>query len=337
VTQLLLGLAAAAASALLTAGVRRLAITRALLDIPNQRSLHETPTPRAGGLAIALVVLTALLWLGVQGDLARPAAIGLIGAAVIVAGTGWVDDLRTLPAAIRVVAQVVAAVWFLGWIGGVQEIRLATGPVSLGVAGQILALVTIVWSINLYNFMDGIDGLAGGQAVVVGVIGAVQLRGPMPGLSAVCAAIAGASLGFLLWNWAPARIFMGDVGSGLLGFLFAAIAILSATGSAEGGPSFLTWVTLGGVFVFDATVTLLRRMKRGERWYQAHRSHAYQRLVQAGWSHRRVTMAALAMTLVLGGLGAIGIQRPDLRWVAAGAGLALLLGSYLWVERRRPM
>ena len=156
----------------------------------------------------------------------------------------------------------------------------------------------------------------------------------MPGLSLLSAALGGASLGFLLWNWAPARIFMGDVGSGLLGFLFAALALLSERG---GGPPLMSWLLFGGVFIFDATVTLVRRMAMGERWYAAHRSHAYQRAVQSGWSHAQVSCGVMALSVVLGLLGAAVARRAELVLPCVGTALTLLTVCYLWIEKRLPM
>lgn len=327
-------LVAAALSALLTGWVRRHALQRDLLDHPNERSSHTAPTPRGGGLALAIVTLAGTLVLAAAGALAWPAAIGLVGGGALVAGIGWLDDLSPRHAALRAGVHAMAAAWLLYWIGGVGMLRLGAGPVPLGTFGNLLALGAIVWSINLYNFMDGIDGLAGGQAVLAAGTGAALLAAGAPGLASLSAVVAGAGLGFLWWNWAPARIFMGDVGSGLLGFLFAALAILSDQG---GGPGILTWAMLGGVFVADATLTLLRRMLRRERWYAAHRSHAYQRAVVSGWSHARVTGAALA----LGGLGVLlawaGHAWPGWFWPALVGDAVLLVGVYLLVERRAPM
>lgn len=332
--ELALFLGASVASSLLTAVVRHLAIRHALLDVPNARSSHTTPTPRGGGLAIAAITLTAVAAAWWVGWIDRDAAVGLLGGGLVIAATGWTDDLRSLPNGVRAVTQAGAAAWFLWWAGGMETLIVGEQTIRLGFAGNALALVAIVWSTNLYNFMDGIDGLAGGQAVVAGAVAAALLASPLPGLARLSATIAGASFGFLAWNWAPARIFMGDVGSGLLGFLFAALALLSERG---GGPPVLVWALLGGVFLFDATVTLLRRAARGERWYAAHRNHAYQRLVQSGWSHAQAAGVALLMTIVLCGLGTLTVRRPDLLAPAGGLGLLVLTSAYLWIERRRPM
>jgi len=327
------GVVAAVLSLFLTGVVRRATVAQAVLDVPNERSLHTTPTPRGGGLAVALVVIGLVGWLGIRAVLPGQVVLGVAGGAILIALVGWVDDVRSLPNRVRAGVQVVAAVWFLYWIGGVNSLHLGQTLVPLGFAGNILALLGLVWSTNLYNFMDGIDGLAGGQAVVAGAVGAALL-GDAGGLAAASALVAGASLGFLYWNWAPARIFMGDVGSGLLGFLFAALALLS---DRSGGPGVVVWLMLGGVFIVDSTLTLLRRMLAGERWYSAHRSHAYQRAVQAGWSHAVVTCGALGLTCVGAGLAWVAVSRPVWTWLALAMQLLLLVGCYVLIERRSPM
>jgi Fuc2NAc and GlcNAc transferase len=334
VNLLFVGAAAAVAAALMTAGARRLAIKRAILDVPSERSLHGSPTPTAGGVSVAVVVALALAWLGWSRLLDATVVAGLAGGAVVVATIGWIDDLKSLPSTARAVAQTMAAAWFLWWTGGVDALRLGQRTIELGAAGSVLALLGMTWSINLYNFMDGIDGIAGGQAVVAAAFGATFFAGVAPGLSLLSAAIAGSSLGFLAWNWSPARIFMGDVGSGLLGFLFAALALLSERG---GGAPLLSWVLLGGVFIFDATVTLVRRMAKGERWYAAHKRHAYQRAVRSGWSHARVSSGVIALSAVLGLLGVTVARHPDLLLPCVGGALALLTTCYLWIEKRLPM
>jgi Fuc2NAc and GlcNAc transferase len=328
-------LLAVVSGSLLTGWVRRFVLHRSVLDIPNERSSHTTPTPRGGGLAIALVTLAAVLWSGATGGITPQVAIGLFGGGLLVAAAGWVDDLRPLRASVRALMQTIAAAWFLLWAGGMPLLRFSGDPVSLGPAGGILALVGIVWSVNLYNFMDGIDGLAGGQAVIAGGTGAaLLLASGSPGLALVAAALAGSSLGFLRWNWAPARIFMGDVGSGVIGFFFGALAVLSERG---GGPPLAVWLLLGGVFLFDATVTLLRRMLRGARWYAAHRSHAYQRAILLGWSHARVCLGAMLLAAVCSGLAIVVSFHPGFFPVALGVALGLLGLVYIGIERSRPM
>jgi Fuc2NAc and GlcNAc transferase len=207
--------------------------------------------------------------------------------------------------------------------------------IPLGPAGALLSVLGIVWAINLYNFMDGIDGIAAAEAIVASLAGAGLLLWQGQGdLASISLIVAGASAGFLVWNWEPARIFMGDVGSGFLGFVFGTLALAS---ERRGAMPALVWILLLGLFFGDATVTLLRRMLRGERWFEAHSNHAYQRLVRAGLRHRTVTGLIAGLTLVLAGLGVITIRWPLLLPAALLTGSGLV-GTYLWlVERRMPM
>jgi Fuc2NAc and GlcNAc transferase len=333
-----LPLAVAAAAALawaLTWAVRHYALARDVLDHPNERSSHVVPTPRGGGVAIVLVTLAFEAGLGVAGWLSPGEALALAGGGVAVAAVGWWDDHGGVRASARAAVHFAAAAWALWWLGGLPELWVGTGRVTLGVAGAVLSAFGIVWSTNLYNFMDGIDGIAGGEAVTAALAGGVLLLAVGErGLGAVALVLMAASAGFLAWNWAPARIFMGDVGSYFLGFTFAVLAVASER--AEAVP-LLAWMILLGVFVFDATATLLRRLRRRERFFEAHRSHAYQRAARARGHHARVSGTVVALNLVLAALAAVGTLRP--RWLlpAVGVGLLILAAAYVAVERRWPM
>ncbi len=320
---LLAPVSAAVVSAILTGMVRAYALRSALLDVPNERSLHRTPTPRGGGAAIVVVTLAALATLAASGTIPARVAWALGPGGALVAAVGWLDDRRNVSAPVRAVVHALAAAWAVAWTWGEPS------------PGVILGALGIVWAVNLYNFMDGIDGLAAAEAVSVGAMaGALLLAAGDGALAAVSLLVAAASLGFLGWNWAPARIFMGDVGSGFLGYAFGTLALLS---HRSGTLSLALWLLLMGVFLFDATITLLRRMARGERWYQAHRSHAYQRLVQAGRSHARVTTLAVSVNLGLGALAWLAQQGRLSMSAAALAGTVALTVLYLAIERRRPM
>jgi Fuc2NAc and GlcNAc transferase len=325
----------AAGCAASTKLMQRYALSRSLLDIPNERSSHSVATPRGGGLAIAGFVVIGLVVGAAAGWIGGRLALALGGGAVLVSVIGFIDDHRNTPAALRLTVHAAAAVWALWLLGGLPWLTVGSVDVHLGAAGSVLALVGIIWSINLYNFMDGIDGLAAGEGTSVGLIAALLLiAAQAPGLALVAALIAAACGGFLAWNWAPAKIFMGDVGSGLLGYLFAVLAI-----SAEnmGSLPLMTFVILLGGFVFDATVTLARRIIHGEAWYEAHRRHAYQRAVQSGWSHGRVTTAFVIVNVALGALAAIAWAWPWTFGPVAAAAVFLLCVPYLLIERRRPM
>lgn len=285
------------AAVLLTGSARAYALRRALLDIPNERSSHTVATPRGGGLAIAITLAIGVMVLGLFEVLSINVAWALLGGGTLVAGVGWLDDHRHVAPRWRVLVHLLAAVWALYWLGGLSELMVGEVSWNLGWLGSLLAVLGIVWLINLYNFMDGIDGLAGVEAVTTGVGGALLLWWlGAPGLAMAALLVAVASGGFLVWNWPPAKIFMGDVGSGLLGYCFAVLAL---AGEKSGALPATVWLLLLGVFVMDATFTLIHRVIRGERWYTGHRSHAYQRLVQMGYPHRQVSLIVAGLNVLL--------------------------------------
>jgi Fuc2NAc and GlcNAc transferase len=318
----------------LTRAVRGYAAAR-LVDVPNERSSHARATPRGGGIAIVAAFLGGLAVLALAGVVPARLAIGIGPGAALVAAIGWLDDHGHVAARWRSLVQLVAAFWAMGWIGALPTLQVGGATLTLGVAGWAVGALGVVWVTNLYNFMDGIDGIAAGEAVSAGAAGAALLcLLGFPRLAALPALAAAASLGFLLWNWHPARIFMGDVGSGTLGYLFAVIALASETARAL---PLLAWMILLGVFVFDATVTLARRLLRHERVYEAHRSHAYQRATQAGLTHARVSAAVLAINAALAALALAAALAPRLLLPAFAAAILLLVLVYAAVERRRPM
>jgi Fuc2NAc and GlcNAc transferase len=284
-------------TAALTGVVRRYALRRSLLDIPNERSLHDRPTPRGGGLAIAMVLLATSVGLGWRGILSAPLVTALAGGGALIATVGWIDDQRPMPALWRACVHLVAAVWALYWLGGFPKLALGRTTLPLEWMGAVLAGLGTAWLTNLYNFMDGTDGLAASQGVCAGVMGAILLTlNGEPGIATMSLILAASCAGFLSWNWPPAKIFMGDVGSCLIGYSFAVLALVS---ESTGAVPVLTWFVLLAIFVCDATFTLLMRLLAGERWYAAHRSHAYQRLVQMGLSHGRLALAMLALNLFI--------------------------------------
>jgi len=258
-----------------------------VLDAPNERSLHEHPTPRTGGLAI--MVSLAFGWWMFAWRLGWPAEMSWIAVAtLIVAVVSFADDARELPPGLRLAVHAMAAVILM--IGGLV--------LPWGWAGAICTWLAIVWMLNLYNFMDGMDGFAGGMAVAG--FGFLGLAGWLAGNEAYawyCWAVAAAAAGFLLLNFPPARMFMGDAGSATLGLLAAAFSLWGVR--AELFPLWLPLLVFSP-FVVDATVTLLRRVSRGDKVWQAHRTHYYQRLVQAGWSHRKTVLAEYGLMLAAG-------------------------------------
>lgn len=270
------------------AALRGSRAARHLADQPNERSLHAAPRPRVGGVGMALAVAPFALAFA-QGPLAVA-----FGAAAALALVSLADDVRSLPVEVRLPAHATAAIVFV--------LATAQPPAiewPLGWLGAALAAVGLVWAANLFNFMDGSDGLAGGMAAIgFGVLAAGAAQGGFADLALLCAALSSAAAGFLAWNFPPARVFMGDAGSIPLGFLAGALGAYGALAGAW--PAWFPLLVFSP-FVVDATLTLARRLAKRERIWIAHRSHAYQRLVLSGWSHRRLALAAY---LLMGAAGA---------------------------------
>ncbi len=290
---LALAVAAAAACALLTGVVRHFALRRGLLDVPNARSSHLSATPRGGGLAIVLTASVAFVALAVSGEMRAQLLWALVGGGGGVAAVGFADDRRPVPAGVRLAVHLLAAVWAVYWLGGLTELTVGRHVLRLGWGGDALAILVIMWALNLFNFMDGIDGIAASEAVFVtsAALPSLAWLDVAGGVSAASLLVAAATLGFLPWNWPPARIFLGDVGSGYLGYLIATLTLASVRERPE---SAWIWLILGGLFFVDATITVVRRFVSGERVYEAHRTHAYQRLARR-FGHRPVTVALLVI------------------------------------------
>lgn len=272
----------------MTGFLRRYALTRSLMDIPNERSAHSIPTPRGGGVAIVAAFLLALPVLAFAGLLSPHSLFAFWGAGALIAVIGFADDHGHIAARWRLLGHFVAAVWVLIWLGGVAPVELMGGIVRLGWAGLIIGAFFLVWMLNLYNFMDGIDGLASVQAVTV-CLGMCLIYWMLGVVDLIWAPLmlAGAVSGFLYWNFPPARIFMGDAGSGFLGLTLGSMVLQAAWDN----PALLwSWLVLLAAFIVDATFTLARRLIRGDKVYQAHSSHAYQHAARC-WGHKRVTLS----------------------------------------------
>ncbi len=317
------------------AAIRRWAEWRQLIDVPNERSSHSRPTPRGGGLAIVLVVLAGWSlydWLSYDIWPILPYVVG----AALIAYISWLDDLRDVPTVVRLTihgsAAALAILSFGYWhITSIPQLI----QLHIGWMGLPLTFLWIVGLTNAYNFMDGIDGIAGSQAVVVGFSWAVLgwLAG-QPHVSAMGMLLTGASLGFLIHNWPPARIFMGDVGSAFLGYTFAVLPLMSA--HAPKADSRLAYVgaLLLWPFIFDSAYTFLRRAWHGENVFAAHRSHLYQRLVITGHSHLFVSRLYTALALVGAILAAVWLKGMPGSYFAIAAVLSTLaVGLWLFVVR----
>ncbi|MDB4888763.1 MAG: glycosyl transferase, group 4 family protein [Gemmatimonadetes bacterium] len=335
VAALTLAIGCAAASVALTGIVRRYALTNNVLDHPNERSSHVAPTPRGGGLAIMATIITALLVGSGMGVVSKHDALTLGLGIVALAVIGWIDDQRGLPARARFGVHAGVAIWTLWMYGGIPFLRIGSTSLPLGIAGYVLGTIGIVWSINLFNFMDGIDGLAASQAVLIalGVASSLFWTGDQS-LGTVALILAASCAGFLAWNWPPAKIFMGDVGSGAIGYLIAGLAVAS---ERHGAVPLIVFAIVAGVFVVDATVTLIRRMARGDRIYEAHRKHAYQRLARAWGSHRPVTIAAAGVTLLLDAVGMVATRWTSLLVPCLAGAYLLLALLFVLAERHAPL
>ncbi len=279
--------------------IRRWVERRRVLDHPNERSLHTAPTPRGGGLAIVVLVLGAGLWSAQEAGWSR--SLVYLAGGTVIAFLGWRDDVKSLSARVRFLVQgLVAAVSILG-LGYFKVVAVPMlGDLQLGVVGIVITFLWIVGLTNAYNFMDGIDGIAGGVALAGG-LGWMMLATNIHNTFVFWIALAAAagSLGFLGHNWPPAKVFMGDVASTFLGYTFAVLPLLSAD---QGGDALLLGTLLMWTFIMDAGVTFLRRLFRGENVFAAHRTHLYQRLVVGGYSHAAISSLYILLTLVAGGL-----------------------------------
>ena len=295
---------------LLTPAGRRLA-----LDAPNDRSLHAHPVPRTGGIAIVAGVAAACA-------LAQPGVAVTLGAALALAAVSFADDLLGLPTLARLAAHLAAAAAVIAFELGYSEPVLFT-----------LFLFAIAWYTNLYNFMDGSDGLAGGMAVIgFGAYAiAAHLSGAAP-FAALCASVAAAAAGFLLFNFPPARLFMGDTGSVPLGFLAGALGVY---GWSRGCWPIWFPLLVFAPFVCDATLTLLRRSLRRERVWQAHRDHYYQRLVRMGYGHRGTALIEYAVMAACAVTALVIRREPSTAQAAVLAGAAaVLIAIAVWVDLR---
>jgi Fuc2NAc and GlcNAc transferase len=293
-----------------TGWIRRYCLSHGIIDVPNQRSSHTRIVARGGGIGFSFIFLVAILALGVGRVIPSRVAIGFAGGGSLIALTGWIDDRKGLTQLSRIVLHLLSAAWAVAWIGPVPPLSVGSISWNWGWIGQLVGVIAIAWMVNLYNFMDGTDGIAAVEAVTVALLAAALCS--FAGLAAtghVYWLLASAVAGFLFWNWPPARIVMGDAGSGFLGFTFAALTLWCWAEDVR-----LLWpcAILLSVFIADATTTLLRRMMKGERWYEPHRTHAYQKLaLRVG--HRPIALGVATINvLVLGPAAWLAWLHPNL-------------------------
>ncbi|HLG86122.1 MAG TPA: glycosyltransferase family 4 protein [Alphaproteobacteria bacterium] len=314
------------ASLALTYLARSILLRRAILDLPNARSSHTVPTPRGGGWGLMLALLPAWIWSTARaGRLNDPAEILLILGAVALMAVSWIDDRRGLGPAPRFAAQAVAVGLVMAALP--RDLSLTAGLLPLPL-DRLAAGLAWLWFVNLFNFMDGIDGIAGGSAAAmgIGIMLVSMLHGPHELQAFRGAAIAAASVGFLVWNWQPAKIFLGDVGSVPLGYLLGFELMQLAMDAGQ-----VAALIIALYYLADATITLLRRAGRRERIWQAHREHFYQRAVRGGRSHAQVAAAALLIQLLL---ALLALESADSGgWSMIFPAVILVALLLLWMAR----
>jgi Fuc2NAc and GlcNAc transferase len=296
-TVIAMGALVFALSVLLTGVVRRFALASGLVDVPNPRSSHTRATARGGGLAVVFAATAGVGGLYVLGVVSRNLALTVVIGGGVVAVVGFLDDRYSVRPAARFTVHACAALYALVLLGGLPPLPFGDHLIKLGAAGYVIGVLGIVWVLNLFNFMDGIDGIAAAEAVFIACAGAFVgvMGGSAREVQAAALVLAFASAGFLCWNWPPAKVFLGDVGSGYLGYVIAVFALTAARADPV---ALWVWLILGGVFFVDATITLSRRLLRGERVFEAHRSHAYQWLARRWNSHGKVTLGVVGINLV---------------------------------------
>lgn len=272
----------------LTYLIKEIAIKKSLMAIPNERSSHTIPTPHGGGIAIAFTWFSGISYLYFYDMLDRDIYLALM-IGLLLSIVSFLDDIYDLNPKLRILVQVIVSILGIYFLGGLEKIDLGFFIIENRFVTNILAVIASIWFINLYNFLDGIDGYAGSEAIFLALAGYILFGNEFYLLLIVSV------LGFLVWNWHKAKIFMGDVSSTLLGYNIAIFAIYHQ----NEGDSILIWIVLFGLFWFDATLTLFRRLKNGEALSVAHKKHAYQRLTQAGWRHDKVVLFGMFINLLL--------------------------------------
>jgi len=273
----------------LTYVIKEIALKKSLLAYVNERSSHTKPVPHGGGVAIVVTWCIGLFYLYFNNNIDSNLFFALISG-LIISVVSYFDDLFELSAKLRLFFQALVAFLGLYFLDGLKEVDLFIFTIENPVIVNLFAFIMIIWFINLYNFLDGIDGYAGAEAIFLAIAGYVLFGGEH--FLILIAAV----LGFLIWNWHEAKIFMGDVGSTLLGYNIAIFTIYYANQDSN---NLWIWIILFSLFWFDATLTLYRRKKNKEKISQAHKKHAYQRLVQAGWKHDEVVKFAIIINIIL--------------------------------------
>ena len=308
-------------SFVLTYFIKNYAIKKSLVAEVNERSSHSVPTPHGGGIAIAVTWFTGLSYLFFVDKIESSLYYALLFGALL-SVVSYLDDLYELSAKLRLLTQAAVALGGMWALGGLHVLDFGVFSIGNQIITNFFAFFMIIWFINLYNFLDGINGYAGSEALFLSIAGFLLFGGEH------FIVLAAAVLGFLYWNFGNAKIFMGDVGSTLLGYNIAIFTIYYAN---QDTANLWVWIILFGLFWFDATLTLLRRYKNGEKLSQAHKKHAYQRLTQAGWPHDKVVLFSILVNILL--FCFIYFLKPI--WMAFLLSLILLYGIMKFVDYKK--
>lgn len=306
---------------------RNIAEKKTILDLPNERSSHSKPTPRGGGIVIAILWFIVLTQLFLNGGIERRLFFALL-CGLPICLIGLADDVFNIPPKARFLIHVTASSAAILLLGGMSDIDLGFGLSNLSFISKIIVIIAVTWFTNLFNFLDGIDGYISVEIIFIGLSSFVLFGIIPPVLLATITA------GFLVWNWQPAKIFMGDAGSTLLGFTIAIFAVYYHNESDS--INIFYWLMLSSLFWFDATLTLFRRWRNHETLTKAHKKHAYQRAVLSGLSHQKTVIMALVINILIFNLVWLSLSFTQLTLIFFIINMAILYATVRIIDKRYP-
>lgn len=313
-------------SYLLTYILKRIALSNNILDIPNERSSHQNPIPRGGGLAIVISWYAGISFIYFQNLIPNKLYFALLSG-ILLAIISLIDDIRSITPQIRLLVQTLTVIFAFILLNGIHSVTFSGLEIKSKLVLYPLAVIGMVWFINLFNFLDGIDGYASLEAILVAFVMFVLTGSPIFLILASC------TLGFLIWNWPKAQIFMGDIGSTQLGFILVVLGIYYHN---ELKINLIHWIMLTSIFWFDATLTLFRRWRNKEKLSNAHRKHAYQRAVQYGFSHSTVNFLSIIINGIIIGFIILSIHFNKLLLPLFILNMIMLYLIILIIDRRFP-
>jgi UDP-N-acetylmuramyl pentapeptide phosphotransferase/UDP-N-acetylglucosamine-1-phosphate transferase len=306
--------------------VRNIAIKKQIIDIPNLRSSHTQPVPRGGGLAIAFAWYLGIVILFISKQIPTYLFEALLWGIPITI-MGFIDDLLSVTPKLRISVQVLCSSLAVYCLGGVGVVDLGFAILYDSLVFSIIAVIGIIWFTNLFNFLDGIDGYISAEIIFICLAVFFLLKLILP------LYLAAATAGFILLNWQPAKIFMGDVGSTLLGFTIGVFVVYYHNTTES---SVIVWIILTSLFWFDATITLFRRMRNHEKLSEAHRKHGYQRIVQSGFSHQKTVVYSLIINFIVMGFAWLAIKFHSLDFVFLAVDVIYLYFVMRLIDKRFP-